>query len=173
MEGPDGAQIPYFVKILGENIKRYQQLKIMIGEAREHRQYLRVIHAGLENSIGLLDSLPIEDDKIMAELVTFKKSLDAVANVYGKIPQSKEALLHTLHDQTVAESLRMITSFKNFTRQQEENSLRIAIQGRQASPRGAATNAGGKQCAYFKESQPVDPPQYPDAQIAKRVFGHE
>ena len=44
----------------------------------------------------------------------------------------------TLHDQTVAESLRMITSFKNFTRQQEENSLRIAIQGRQASPRGAA-----------------------------------
>ena len=136
--GAGWAQIPYFVKILGENIKRYRQLKIMIGEAREHRQYLRVIHAGLENSIGLLDSLPIEDEKIMAELVTFKKSLDAVANVYGKIPKSKEALLHTLHDQTVAESLRMITSFKNFTRQQEENSMRISIQGRQASPKGAA-----------------------------------
>jgi hypothetical protein len=58
--------------------------------------------------------------------------------MYGKIPQSKEALLHTLHDQTVAESLRMVNSFKEFTHKQEENSLRIAIQGRQASPKGAA-----------------------------------
>lgn len=136
--GSDIAHLPYLTKILGENIKRYQQLQAMIKQNKSQEQYLRVIHTGLKNSIGLLESLPIEDEKILGELVNFKKSIDTVEGIYGKVPFSKEATLHTLHDQTVAESLKMITSFKAFSRRQEENSLRLAIQGRQASPKGAA-----------------------------------
>ena len=136
--GAGWAQISYLVKILDENIKRYQQLQAMIGQSKEHYEYLRAIHSGLENSIGLLESLPVKDEKILAELATFRKSLDMVNNIYGTVPKSKEARLHTLHDKTIAESLRMINSFKEFSRQQEENSVRLSVLGREASPKGAA-----------------------------------
>lgn len=136
--GAGWAQIPYLIKILSENVRRYQQLKMMINQAKNHKQYLKLINSGLENSIGLLDSLPIKDEKILAELRTFKKSYDTILDVYGSIPKSKDALLHTLHDQTVAESLRMVNSFKDFTRKQDENSIMLRVQSRNASPKGAA-----------------------------------
>lgn len=136
--GAGWAQIPYLIKILSENVRRYQQLKMMINQAKDHKQYLKLINSGLENSIGLLQSLPIKDEKVLAELKTFKKSYDTILDVYGQIPKSKDELLQTLHDQTVAESLRMVNSFKDFTRKQDENSVLLSIQSRNASPKGAA-----------------------------------
>jgi len=136
--GAGWAQIPYIIKILAENVKRYKQLRLMITQAKDHKQYLRLINSGLENSIGLINSLPIKDEKILAELRTFKKSYDTILDVYGKVPKSKEELLHTLHDQTVAESLRMVNSFKDFARKQDENSIMLNVQSRNASPKGAA-----------------------------------
>ena len=51
--------------------------------------------------------------------------------------EDKEAAMQMLHDQTVAESLRMINTFKEFSTTQEENSIRIGIDSRNASPKGA------------------------------------
>lgn len=110
----------------------------MIDQAKGQEQYLRLIHSGLENSIGLLNSLPVKDERVLAELKSFKQSYEAILDVYGKIPKSKEAALHLLHDQTVAESIRMANSFKSYSEKQEENSIKIAIQSREASPKGAA-----------------------------------
>ncbi len=45
--------------------------------------------------------------------------------------------MQSLHDQTIAESFEMVNSFKQFSSQQEENSMRIVIQSRDASPKGA------------------------------------
>lgn len=110
----------------------------MIQQGREADQYLHLINAGIENSIGLLNALPIKDERILAELQNFKKAVDTVADVYGRVPRSKEQTLQLLHDQTVAESFRMANSFKEYSDQQEQNSVKIAIQSRQASPKGAA-----------------------------------
>ncbi|MCT4642786.1 MAG: hypothetical protein N4A33_10875 [Bacteriovoracaceae bacterium] len=110
----------------------------MITQAKDHKNFLRTINSGLNNSIGLLSSLPVKDEKILAELRSYKRSLDTIQNVYGAIPTSKDSLLHALHDQTVAESLRMVNSFKDFTKKQEENSTILSIQARNASPKGAA-----------------------------------
>jgi hypothetical protein len=41
-------------------------------------------------------------------------------------------------DQSVAESLKMINDTKEYSRVQEENAVKISIQSRQASPKGAA-----------------------------------
>jgi hypothetical protein len=43
-----------------------------------------------------------------------------------------------IHDQTVAESLKMANEFKEYSTQQERNSEVIAVQARLASPKGAA-----------------------------------
>lgn len=135
--GAGYAQLPYIIKILTENIKRYQQLRMMINNAKDHKNYLKLINSGLENSIGLLQTLPIKDEGLLAELKTFKQSYKSILKVYGQIPKSKESVLQLLHDQTVAESVKMISGFKDYSKKQEENSIKIAIQSRQASPKGA------------------------------------
>ena len=90
--GAGWAQIPYLVKILAENIKRYQQLKAMVDTAKNRDQYIRLINSGLENSIGLLNSLPIKDEKILSEIRSFQKAFNTIQKVYGVIP-----LIKSLH----------------------------------------------------------------------------
>lgn len=136
--GAGWAQIPYLVKILAENIKRYQQLKMAIDTAKHGNDYIRLINSGLENSIGLLNSLPIKDEKILSELKNFQKAYNTIQDVYGKIPKSGESALQMLHDQTVAESIKMASNIKSYAEKQEENATKISIQSRNASPKGAA-----------------------------------
>lgn len=133
-----GGDVAVLVQILAENIRRYQQLQMMIRQGRDHENFLRTLNAGIENSIGLLQSLPVKDEKILADLREFQGAMQTITDIYGKIPKSKEAAMQALHDQTIAESLRMINSFKDFSEKQEENSILIAAQSREASPKGAA-----------------------------------
>lgn len=133
-----GGDVAVLVQILAENIKHYQQLQMMIGQGRDQADFLRQLNAGLENSIGLLQSLPVKDEKILANLREFQGALKSVTDVYGMIPKSQEAMMQTLHDQTIAESLRMVNTFKDYSDVQEQNSILIAAQSRDASPKGAA-----------------------------------
>ena len=135
--GAGWAQIPYLVKILSENYKRYKQIKSMIDQAKDRKRFLELLNSGIENSIGILDSLPIKDEGLLSDLKSFKKSYDTIMDIYGKVPKSKEAALQMLHDQTVAESLRMINDFKMYAKKQEENSVQFISNGRTASPKGA------------------------------------
>lgn len=132
------AQVMYLTKILLENYKRYKQIREMISQAKDRKRYLELLNAGIENSIGILHTLPIEDEQILSDLKNFNKSLKTITEIYGMIPKSKEAAMHMLHDNTVAESLRMINDFKRFAKKQEENSTIFSHQGRSASPKGAA-----------------------------------
>lgn len=136
--GAGWANAAYLAKILTENVKRYQQLRMMIDQARNHEQYLKLLNQGLENSIGLMNSLPIKDERILGDLRSFQSSLNAIETIYGQIPDSEEAALQLLLDQTVAESIKMINDTKEYSRIQEENATKISIQSRQASPKGAA-----------------------------------
>jgi hypothetical protein len=133
-----GADVGVLTQILAENIKQYYQLEEMVQQGHDASDYLRMINAGIDNSIGLLQSLPIKDEKILAELRDFKKSTDKVQSLYGLVPKSPEQSMQTLHDDTVAESFRMATSFKEFSDTEEKNSEVIAIEARDASPKGAA-----------------------------------
>ncbi|MBY0315894.1 MAG: hypothetical protein K2Q26_10265 [Bdellovibrionales bacterium] len=137
-DGSGWASVSYLIKILEENYKRYKQLQSMINSSNSYYDYIRLLNAGLDNSIGLLDSLPIKDEKLLNDIHHFKQAVDKIELLYGKIPKSPEEALHLLHDQTVAESLRMAGDFKSFSEIQERNSEVIAGQARLASPKGAA-----------------------------------
>ena len=126
------------MQILAENIQHYYQLQQMIGQGRNADEYLRWVNAGIDNSIGLLQSLPIKDERILADLRDFRFALNKVQGLYGVVPRSPEEPLQTLQDQTVAESLRMANDFKTYSENQERNADVIAINARDASPKGAA-----------------------------------
>lgn len=137
-DGSGWAAVSYLIKILEENYRRYVQLKTMIDTANGHYDYIRALNRGLDNSVGLLETLPIKDEKILSELRDFKTAVAHIELLYGKIPKSPDEALHFLHDQSVAESLKMANSFKDFSDTQEKNSVLIAAQAREASPKGAA-----------------------------------
>jgi len=133
-----GGDVAVLMQILQENIRHYYQLQQMIGQGRDSDRYLRWINAGLDNSIGLLQSLPIKDEMVLADLREFRQAMRKVEGLYGKIPRSPEEALQLLHDQTVAESLRMANDFKIYSENQERNADVIAVNARDASPKGAA-----------------------------------
>lgn len=136
--GAGWANAAYLAKILTENIRRYQQLRLMIDTAKNSDQYIRLINQGIENSIGLINSLPVKDERILDELKSFQLAMNSVNKIYGAIPNSSESVLQLLNDQSVAESLKMVNASKEYSRLQEENAVKISIQSRQASPKGAA-----------------------------------
>lgn len=133
-----GGDVAVLMQILAENIQHYYQLKTMIGQGNDQADFLRQLNNGIENSIGILQSLPVKDEKILSELREFQGAMRSVTDVYGNIPKSQDAVMQSLHDQTIAESLRMVNSFKDYSDTQEQNSIMIAAQSREASPKGAA-----------------------------------
>lgn len=133
-----GGDVAVLLQILEQNIRHYFQLQQMIQQGRDADEYLRWINSGIDNSVGLLNSLPIKDESVLADLKEFKSALGKIKNVYGEVPKSPEDSLHTLHDETVAESLRMANDFKEFSKIEEKNSEIIAAEAREASPKGAA-----------------------------------
>ena len=136
-DGSGWAQVTYLVKILEENIRRYYQLKMLIDMTKDQRDYMRFINSGIDNSLGLLESLPVKDEKVLADIKYFREAITKISDLYGAIPKSKEEVMQRLHDQTIAESLRMVNTFKEYSQSQEENSIRIGIDSRSASPKGA------------------------------------
>jgi hypothetical protein len=133
-----GGDVAVLMQILEENIRHYYQLAEMIQQGQDASSYLRLINAGLDNSMGLLQSLPIKDEKVLAELRDFRFALGKVQGLYGLIPPSPEQDLQLLHDQTVAESLEMANGFKDYSEIQERNADVIAMDARGDSPKGAA-----------------------------------
>lgn len=133
-----GGDVAVLMQILAENIQHYYQLKTMIGQGNDQAEFLRQLNAGIENSIGILQSLPVKDEKILANLREFQGAMRSVSDVYGAIPNSQIATMQSLHDQTIAESLRMVNTFKDYSETQEQNSVMFAAQSREASPKGAA-----------------------------------
>lgn len=133
-----GGDVAVLVQILAEQIKQYYQLKSIIENGKGQLDLLRNINSGIDNSISLIKTLPIKDEKVWAEVARFEQALNRIRDVYGQIPKSPDEALHLIHDQTVAESLKMANEFKEYSAQQEKNSEVIAVQARLASPKGAA-----------------------------------
>lgn len=137
-DGSGWVAVSYLTKILVETIKNYEQLRMILQQARNQEDLLRTINRGIENSMGLIQSLPIKDNRVLDDLNEFYKSYGKVVDLYGKIPKSKEQALQTLQDQMVAESLQMTSNVQGYSKIQEENALKIFVQARDASPKGAA-----------------------------------
>ena len=114
------------------------ELNRILKQGKSTEDYLRFVNMGIEDSIGLIESLPVKDEKILSDLRDFKKSYQNILEVYGKVPRSSEQAMQTLHDQTIAESLKMVTTFKDYSEVQERNSKNIIVQSHSASPKGAA-----------------------------------
>ena len=137
IDGSGWVQSAYLNKILMENYARFKQLQAVIRNAENEAQYLRMVNEGVKGVSGLMQMLPIQDNKVLGEIRNFQGALRLVEDIYGKIPKSKEAPLQRLHDESVAESIKMVSKSNSYARKQEENAVKVFHAGGRASPKGA------------------------------------
>lgn len=135
--GAGWANYAYLIKIYQENLRRYLQLREMMQQARNHESLIRTINAGIDNAMGVMHVLPLKDDRILSQLQEFQIALKKVEELYGMTPKSSNEALHRLHDQTIAESLKLNNVLQEYSVKQERNATSVFIQSRQASPKGA------------------------------------
>lgn len=131
------AQVMYLSKILVEDLKRFQQLQQMLASAKGHDSYIRALNQGLDSVAGIIRVLPIQDEKVLAQFSTIQEAARVLNEIYGIIPQSTESLLQKTNDQTIAESIKMISRTGEYAERQEENAMRAFSQGDLTSPKGA------------------------------------
>lgn len=136
-DGSGWASYAYLVKIYAENIKRFIQLREMIQQARSHDEYIRALNEGLNNVTGVAQVLPLKDDQVLSQVRQFQDALNKVEQIYGIIPKGSDFELHKLHDQTIAESLKLANTLQEYSYFQEQNANAVFQQSSQASPKGA------------------------------------
>ena len=130
-------QVSYLNKILMENQLRFKQLQSIIRNAQNETDYLKWINNGVQGVTGLMQMLPIRDNRILGDIRNFREAMHLVKDIYGMVPKSKEAPVQRLHDKSVAESIKMVNTSKTYTSKQEENAVKVFHAGGQASPKGA------------------------------------
>ena len=140
-DGSGWANYVYLVKIYGENLRRYYQLKEMIQQAQRHDQYIHILNEGLNGATGLMEVLPIRDERILSQIREFQGALSKIEEIYGLIPKSSDEALQRLHDLTIAESLKISIASRDYAEVQESNAQRVFVQSAAASPKGAARMA--------------------------------
>jgi hypothetical protein len=137
-DGSGWVQVSYLIKLVEESIRRYYQLQQMIQQGRDAQNYMREINRGLDDSIRLLESLPIRDENILGQLRTFQRSIAEIEKVYGAVPKSNEAPVQKVNDLAVAESLKMVASANDYAEKQETNAIALESRSWDMSPKGAA-----------------------------------
>ena len=83
---------------------------------------------------GLFSSLPVEDEKILENLKTFQETIEALEELYGVIPVGPTAGMFKLHDESVAESIKLINGLKKYAKRQEENAKTVFYQAPKCKP---------------------------------------
>jgi len=137
--GADAAiMVPYLIKLIAEAVRQYQQLKSLYETTTQYKDLLDRYHRGLEDALRLLEALPIKDENILGAIKGFREAVAKIEDVYGKIPNSPETKMLKLHDDTVAESVKLLTALKEYADKQEKNANAAMLYARDASPKGAA-----------------------------------
>ena len=132
------AMIPYLIKIIAEAVKQYEQLKQIYNTTNEYKNLLDRYHQGINDALRLLEHLPIKDENILGTIKGFREAISKIEEVYGSVPNSSESEMLKLHDDSVAESIRLLDQLKEYAANQEKNANRALEYAKDASPKGAA-----------------------------------
>lgn len=117
--------------------KQYMQLKMLYTQAKEQKDLLKAINDGINLAIGMIKTLPIKDENILGHLKDFQKAINEIEKIYGEVPPGQDANMIILHDQTIAESIKIANILKEYAESQEQNANKALDRIDSASPKGA------------------------------------
>ena len=81
--------------------------------------------------------LAVRGHTILSELKSYSSAMQEIERLYGATPPSPEAAMFRLHDQSVAESIHLISDLQSYAERQAQNAMAIFKQVNLAGPIGA------------------------------------
>ena len=130
-------ELPYLIKILTENIKRYEQLKEMMKQSDDMDQFIRALNQGIDNASGLLDSISSDHGDSLNSLGKLQGTLYRLQKIYGTIPEGRKHPILIHHDQVASEGIKLMELSQDYAKKQEYNAEMVFKQAQSASPVGA------------------------------------
>jgi len=132
------SNIPYLIKLVAQAIKQYQQLRTLVKQAKSTENLLKMANSGIDEALSYLDTLPIKDENILGEIKNFRRAISEIEKIYGGIPPGQDYNMLSLHDKTIAESLKISGTLKDYAEKQERLAKSISHKAGSSSPKGAA-----------------------------------
>jgi hypothetical protein len=133
-----GGDVVVLTQILAQAIQQLIQLKQILSTGSDTLDLLKDINSGIREG---LDAIRIINPKfnpgLYGNLNTADQVLNVIEDLYGSIPQTREAKLQEAQDRSVAESIAMNSSLYDFADQADQESRRIIDHAAVVSPQGA------------------------------------
>ncbi len=133
-----GGDLIYLSKILQQSISQLTQLQKITGTNKETLKLLQNTNRGLHQAMYVEDTI----NKTLKAGTFFKlknlnESIDAVKNLYGRIPKTSESELQKKTDLTVAESFHLHNEAFRYANKTDVQAQKIKHYAHRASKTGA------------------------------------
>jgi hypothetical protein len=126
------------VQILANALKQYAELQQMLENGQDTLGLLRDINRGINDSMGLIDSLaPFMDPGLYKDLKKVQAITQHLQDTYGVIVDSPESKVQTDTDEVVAEGIAMNNSLYDYAAQLDKIGEDIKQYSHTVSPGGA------------------------------------
>jgi len=134
-----GGDVVVLGQILLNAIQQLIQLREILSKGSDTLDLLKEVNRGIKNGLDAIKMInPKFNPGLYGNLNTAEQVLSAIEDLYGKIPQTREARLHEAQDRSVAESIAMNSSLYQFADQADKESERIMSHAAVVNPQGAA-----------------------------------
>lgn len=133
-----GGDVAVLVQIYANAIQQLLQLKEILTTGSDTLDLLKDINSGIKNGLDAIRIInPRFNPGIYGNLNTAEQVLRAIEDLYGRIPQTREAKLIESQDRAVAESIAMNSKLYEFADQADAEGKRIVNHAATVSPQGA------------------------------------
>ncbi len=134
-----GGDVIVLTQILANAVQQLIQLRQILSTGSDTLGLLRDINRGIRDGLSVIQILnPRFNPGLYGNLDTADRVLAVIQDLYGKIPQTGEAKLQQVQDQSVSESIAMNGTLFRFADQADEESRRMIAHAREVNPQGAA-----------------------------------
>ena len=133
-----GGDVVVLTQILAKTVEELIQLKEILGVGQDTIGFLRDINEGIREAMGIMRTLNSTiRPGVLGDIQNPDQFLRVVENLYGEIPQTSEAKMQQLNDQSVAEGMTLHNQAFEYANQIDPEAERIKDYARGVSPAGA------------------------------------
>jgi hypothetical protein len=133
-----GGDVVVLTQILAQAIQQLIQLKQILSTGSDTLDLIRDINQGIRDGLAVIQMInPKFNPGLYGNLNTADQVISVIEDLYGKIPQTREAKLLEAQDRSVAESIAMNSTLYQIADQADEKSREIIQHAAVVSPQGA------------------------------------
>ncbi len=134
-----GGDVVVLTQILANAIQQLIQLRQLLSTGADSLNLLRDINRGIRDGLSVIQMInPRFNPGLYGDLQTADRVLNAISDLYGRVPQTAEMRLQQAQDRSVSESIAMNGNLFRFADQADEESKRIFNHSQSVNPQGAA-----------------------------------